>query len=256
MSDPTLPNDELLRSAREYLAHMSSQPPPRDLEEDAITYAFSRRRRFSLAALLGGSAVIVAGSTAAVVVLAFHHGAVAGIPAVSPVPSASSGPTPVQSTPAVPSASPSVQPTPGPTPSAPVLVVSQYGFKMSLSQSMLDATYRIDHSFDGTHTDANGARYTTVGDIYLSTRSIQATPGCGGNGQRYWYTASIEVFSADPRHLSVMSGSGRFIRIGQYWLGYSSPQYLPYGANGPTCAQAPSAVRSFSNAYNTITPSP
>ncbi len=108
MPDPTNPDDELMRTARAYMARLSSQPPPRDLAEDAVKAAFSRRRRFSLAGLIGGSAVIVAGAAAAAVVLAFHTPPVAGLPAHTP--------------PAVSTASPSATPsgTPMPTTPAPV----------------------------------------------------------------------------------------------------------------------------------------
>lgn len=89
MRDPTLPDDELMRTARACMARLSSQPPPPNLAEDAVKAAFSRRRRFSLAGLLGGSAVIVAGAAAAVLALAFHNPPVAGIPAGTPTPSVS-----------------------------------------------------------------------------------------------------------------------------------------------------------------------
>lgn len=113
MPDPTNPDDELMRTARAYMARLSNQPPPRDLAEDAVKAVFSRRRRFSLAGLIGGSAVIVAGAAAAAVVLAFHTPPVAGLPAHTP--------------PAVSTASPSATPsgTPMPTTPAPVLNVCQ-----------------------------------------------------------------------------------------------------------------------------------
>jgi hypothetical protein len=111
MSDPTLPEDDLLRTAQSYLARMSSEPAPRNLEEDAVKHAFSRRRRFSLAAVLGGSAVVLAGASAAVIALAFHRPPVATTPAVTPTASASAAPS------ATPTPSPSPLPTPSPTPS-------------------------------------------------------------------------------------------------------------------------------------------
>jgi hypothetical protein len=258
MSDPTLPDDELLRTARDYLMSMSSQSPPRDLEEDVMRFAFSRRRRFSLAALLAGSSLVLAGATVAVVALAFHHSPVAGIPAVTPRPSASTAQTP---TPPIPVVSSPTPPAPSPTPSAPVLVVTEYGFKLTLSHAILDATYRIDHSFDGTHTDNYRRAYRIVGIVDLSTRSIGGNPGCAGVGEPYWYPMTINVFSTDPTHLSIASGPGMFVHIGQYWLGYSSPQYFPYSVTGnppqqhETCAQAPSAVQWFSDAYRSIVPS-
>jgi Immunoglobulin-like domain of bacterial spore germination len=105
MPDPTNPDDELMRTARAYMARLSSQPPPRNLAEDAVKAAFSRRRRFSLAGLIGGSAVIIAGAAAAVVALAFHTPPFAGIPAHTP--------------PAVSTASPSATPATAPTQAAP-----------------------------------------------------------------------------------------------------------------------------------------
>jgi hypothetical protein len=92
MPDPTLPDDEFMHRARGYMARVSNQTPPPNLAENAVKFAFSRRRRFSLAALLGGTAVVIVGATAAVVVLAFRHGPVASIPAASPLPSATAAP--------------------------------------------------------------------------------------------------------------------------------------------------------------------
>ncbi len=102
MPDPTIPDDELMRTARAYMARLSSEPPPVNLADDAVKAALSRRRRFSLAAVLGGSAVIVAGAAAAAVVLAFHAPPVAGVPAHKP---------PAAST-AAPSATPAIAPSP------------------------------------------------------------------------------------------------------------------------------------------------
>jgi hypothetical protein len=107
MPDPTLPEDELMRMARAYMARLSSESPPPNLAEDAMKAALSRRRRFSLAGLLGGSAVIVAGATAAVVALAFHHAPVAGSPAGTPTPSVST---------VSPTTTPAITSTPAPAP--------------------------------------------------------------------------------------------------------------------------------------------
>lgn len=103
MPDPTLPDDELLRVARAYMARLSNVAPPPDLVEDAMKAALSRRRRFSFAGLLGGSAVIVAGATAAVVALAFHNPPVAGVPAGTSTPAVSTvAPTMTPATPSMP----------------------------------------------------------------------------------------------------------------------------------------------------------
>jgi Immunoglobulin-like domain of bacterial spore germination len=106
MPDPNVPDDELMQLARAYMARLTSQPPPRNLAEDAVKAALSRRRRFSLAGLLGGSAVIIVGAAAAVVALAFHNGPVAGIPA---------GTAPAAST-ASPATTPANTSTPATTP--------------------------------------------------------------------------------------------------------------------------------------------
>jgi hypothetical protein len=106
MSDPIVPDDELMRVARAYMARVADQPPPQHLADDAITAALSRRRRFSLAALLGGSAVIIVGAAAAVVALAFHTAPVAGVPA---------GRIPAVST-VSPTTTPAITATPAPTP--------------------------------------------------------------------------------------------------------------------------------------------
>jgi hypothetical protein len=125
MPDRTNPDDELMRTARAYMARLSSQPPPRNLAEDAVKAAFSRRRRFSLAGLIGGSAVIIAGAAAAVVALAFHTPPVAGIPAHTPPAVSTASPTaPTQATP-TPTATPLLnvcQANPAPATAAQVVI--------------------------------------------------------------------------------------------------------------------------------------
>lgn len=108
MPDPILDDEQLRRTAARYFAAVVDQPAPADLTENAMRFALSRRRRFSLAALLGGTAIVVVGAAAAVAVLAFHHGPVAGLPAVTPPASITPAPNPTPlvavgpSTPSVP----------------------------------------------------------------------------------------------------------------------------------------------------------
>ena len=114
MPDPTKPDDELMRTARAYMARLRSQAPPRNLAEDAVKAALARRRRFSLAGLIGGSAVIIAGAAAAVVALAFHTPPVAGVPTHTPpgVSTASPSATPaIVTAPATPTPTPTRTPT-------------------------------------------------------------------------------------------------------------------------------------------------
>jgi hypothetical protein len=108
MPDPTVPDDELMRLARAYMARLTGQPPSRNLAEDVVKAALSRRRRFSLAGLVGGSAVILVSAAAAVVALAFHQAPVAGIPAHG---------TPSAST-VSPATTPAITSTPAATPTA------------------------------------------------------------------------------------------------------------------------------------------
>ena len=174
MPDPTLPDDDLVRTARAYMARLSSQPPPNHLADDAVKFAISRRRRVSLAALLGGSAVIVAGAAAAVLALAFHHGPVAGIPAVTPTPSATTAPT--GPTPGGVAPTPAATPTPAPPP--PVIVWAVQG-----PSGMI---VRAGHPSGPFHT------------VKLVPASAAPTAlGAGGHRLLFWEATTGHVYDLD-----------------------------------------------------------
>jgi Immunoglobulin-like domain of bacterial spore germination len=174
MSDPTAPDDELMRVARAYLARLSSQPPPPNLADDTVKFALSQRRRFSLAGLIGGSAVIVAGATAGVVALAFHNAPVAGppagahIPSVSrvspnPTPPISPTPTPTPTETTTPTPTNACQPNPDPATVAQVVVSQPDGYTEVTSPLTVSGTINaFEATFQISIKDASGSDLATL----------------------------------------------------------------------------------------------
>jgi hypothetical protein len=164
MPDPHIPDDELMRLARAYMARMTSEPPPRNLAEDAIRAAVSRRRRFSIAGLLGGSAVVIVGAAAAVVALAFHHPPVAGVPAgVTPAVSTASPMLPSSPVPTATEAPNVCQPNPHPATSAQVVVSQPAAFAQVTSPLTVSGRINaFEAAFQIAIKDASGRDLATA----------------------------------------------------------------------------------------------
>jgi hypothetical protein len=73
MPDPSISDEDVVGLTRAYLSRRRAQPAPRDLEANAMSFAFTRGRTKQLAVILGSVALVVASALTAGVVLAFHH---------------------------------------------------------------------------------------------------------------------------------------------------------------------------------------
>ncbi len=73
MPDPHVTDEELANLTRAYLTRRRGQPAPRNLESDAVSFAFAHRRTKRLGVVLGAAALVAASALTAGVVLAFHH---------------------------------------------------------------------------------------------------------------------------------------------------------------------------------------
>jgi hypothetical protein len=73
MPDPRISDTDLIGLTRAYLTRRRGQPAPRDLESNALSFAFTRGRAKRLAAVMGVTAIALASALTAGVVLAFHR---------------------------------------------------------------------------------------------------------------------------------------------------------------------------------------
>lgn len=161
--------------------------------------------------------------------------------------------TPQFSTPPSPAslpARPTATAPPNPAAAATVLVVRQFGFQMTLSRQISDATYTIDHSYDGTHTSFGGSPFKVVGQVRLTTPAVSANPACANSatgpalpGQAPYFPATIMVLSAGAVGESLNLGTVR--AAGNYLLALVSPQYQPLG-----CVAGGAAESLFAQAFN------
>jgi len=71
MPDAHISDEDLFSLTRAYLTRRRAQSPPRDLDVNAVNFAFTRRRS-RLVAIIGASALVIASALLATVVLAFH----------------------------------------------------------------------------------------------------------------------------------------------------------------------------------------
>jgi hypothetical protein len=73
MPEPRISDEALVRRTRAYLTRRRAQPAPRNLEADAVNFAFTRNRTKRVATVLGTAAIVIASALTAGVVLAFHQ---------------------------------------------------------------------------------------------------------------------------------------------------------------------------------------
>jgi hypothetical protein len=73
MPDPSISDEDVVGLTRAYLTRRRAQPAPRDLEANAMSFAFAHSRTKQVAVMLGSVALVVASALTAGVVLAFHH---------------------------------------------------------------------------------------------------------------------------------------------------------------------------------------
>jgi hypothetical protein len=73
MPDPSISDEDVVGLTRAYLTRRRAQPAPRDLEANAMSFAFAHGRTKQVAVILGSVALVVASALTAGVVLAFHH---------------------------------------------------------------------------------------------------------------------------------------------------------------------------------------
>src|ERR1700722_3761773 len=73
MPDPRISDEDLIGLTRAYLTRRRGQPAPRDLESNALSFAFTRGRTKRVAAVMGVATVVIASALTAGIVLAFHH---------------------------------------------------------------------------------------------------------------------------------------------------------------------------------------
>jgi hypothetical protein len=73
MPDARSADDELIALTRAYLTRRRGQPAPRDLESNALTFAFTHGRAKRVAVVAGTAMALAVGALTAGVVLAFHH---------------------------------------------------------------------------------------------------------------------------------------------------------------------------------------
>jgi hypothetical protein len=72
MPDPIHSDEDVIHLTRGYLSRRRGQPAPRDMEANAMNFAFARRGGKRAATLLGATALVLASAVTAVGVLAFH----------------------------------------------------------------------------------------------------------------------------------------------------------------------------------------
>jgi len=114
MPDRIPADDEFTTTARSYLTRLEHQPLPHRLGENAMNFALTRRRRFTLAGLVIGAVLLTGAATTTVVALALHQPSLAPAPA----PATTATPSPIVPTPTPrPTATPSpIVPTFAPSP--------------------------------------------------------------------------------------------------------------------------------------------
>lgn len=116
---------------------------------------------------------------------------------------------------------------------APVLVVSEFGFQITLSPGIADATYSVETGYAGTYTNSDGAITTTVAAVDLSTPEISGNAAiCGNYAQGAPFVAGqIIVYSNEPTN-----GAANVVQVGSYWLSYQ-----PWGIPAPPGCSAGTA---------------
>lgn len=149
------------------------------------------------------------------------------LPGIVYVPSAVAATAPATPTPAI-----VVTPTPTPTavPSS-VLAIPEFGFQVTLSPGVADATYSVDSSTAGTYANVDGSLYTLVADVDLTTPAISDSPTVCNWADGPYIPAQIEVFATDPNSVGVPNA-----HVGAYWLGFVPSSDVPTGCSAGTAA--------------------
>lgn len=104
-------------------------------------------------------------------------------------------------------------------PGGPVLVITQFGLKMSFSGQLGTVTYSIDSSQNGSKQDQSGTPFTVDGTIDFATARYAAM-ACAADSP---IEATVTVFTTSASSLN-LNGPTAWVKAGSYLLGFTAGQ--------------------------------